>query len=85
MKRATKKETETRVAHAAELVLEGQAWTSGHKSYVITKRCLKTIGITEKIKWSQGDSNSWPPACHAGALPTELWPHIIKQQLYKLI
>tara|TARA_Y100001978_G_C23431597_1_gene308627 strand:- start:375 stop:539 length:165 start_codon:yes stop_codon:yes gene_type:complete len=25
MKRATKKETETRVAHAAELVLEGQA------------------------------------------------------------
>ena len=26
MKRATKKETETRVAHAAELVLEGQAY-----------------------------------------------------------
>ena len=28
MKRATKKETETRVAHAAELVLEGQAYSS---------------------------------------------------------
>ena len=27
MKRATKKETETRVAHAAELVLEGQAYS----------------------------------------------------------
>ena len=28
MKRATKKETETRVAHAAELVLEGQAYSA---------------------------------------------------------
>jgi len=28
MKRATKKETETRVAHAAELVLEGQVTPS---------------------------------------------------------
>ena len=26
--------------------------------------------------WSQGDSNSRPPACGAGALPTELWPHV---------
>ena len=34
-----------------------QAWTSGDKSYVITKRCLKTIGMTEKIKWSQADLN----------------------------
>ncbi len=24
--------------------------------------------------WSQGESNSWPPACKTGALPTELWP-----------
>ena len=35
----------------------------------------ESIAITKKIKWSQGDSNSWPPACHAGALPAELWPH----------
>ena len=28
-----------------------------------------------RIKWSQADSNRWPPACHAGALPSELWPH----------
>ena len=24
--------------------------------------------------WSQGESNSWPPACKTGALPTEIWP-----------
>ena len=26
-------------------------------------------------KWRWRDSNSWPPACKAGALPTELHPH----------
>ena len=25
--------------------------------------------------WRLGDSNSWPPACKAGALPAELNPH----------
>ncbi len=25
--------------------------------------------------WRRGDSNSWPPACKAGALPAELRPH----------
>ena len=34
-----------------------QAWTSTYKSYVITKRRLKTIGMTEKIKWSHADLN----------------------------
>ena len=27
--------------------------------------------------WRWGESNSWPPACKAGALPTELHPHIM--------
>ena len=27
-------------------------------------------------KWRRRDSNSWPPACKAGALPTELRPHL---------
>ncbi len=27
-----------------------------------------------RIWWSQGGSNSRPPACKAGALPAELWP-----------
>ena len=26
--------------------------------------------------WRWGESNSWPPACKAGALPTELHPHV---------
>ena len=25
--------------------------------------------------WSQAGSNRRPPACKAGALPAELWPH----------
>ena len=28
--------------------------------------------------WRWGESNSWPPACKAGALPAELHPHIQK-------
>ena len=28
-----------------------------------------------EILWSQAGSNRRPPACKAGALPTELWPH----------
>ena len=27
-------------------------------------------------EWRWRDSNSWPPACKAGALPTELHPHM---------
>jgi len=50
--------------------LTKQAWTSGYKSYVITKRCLKTIGMNEQIKWSQADLNRLPPACHAVAKKT---------------
>ena len=26
--------------------------------------------------WSQSGSNRRPPACKAGALPAELWPHL---------
>ena len=28
-------------------------------------------------EWRQRDSNSRPPACKAGALPTELYPHLL--------
>ena len=27
--------------------------------------------------WSQAGSNRRPPACKAGALPAELWPHLL--------
>ena len=35
--------------------------------------------------WRRRDSNSRPPACKAGALPTELRPHIRKPLLFKLL
>ena len=31
--------------------------------------------------WRWRDSNSWPPACKAGALPTELHPHVTFKNL----
>ena len=34
--------------------------------------------------WRWGESNSWPPACKAGALPTELHPHINWKPLNKV-
>ena len=39
-----------------------------------TKLCSDA---TERLKtwWSQAGSNRRPPACKAGALPAELWPH----------
>ena len=35
------------------------------------------INSTELIWWRWWDSNPWPPACRAGALPAELHPHFI--------
>ena len=39
-------------------------------------RYIFSINPFESIEWRWGDSNPWPPACKAGALPTELHPHI---------
>jgi hypothetical protein len=33
-----------------------------------------TLDTYRAIWWSQTGSNRRPPACKAGALPTELWP-----------
>ena len=30
--------------------------------------------------WSQTGSNRRPPACKAGALPAELWPHVLQRE-----
>ena len=38
---------------------------------------LKCLGSL--LSWRLRDSNSRPPACKAGALPTELSPHLIRQ------
>ena len=39
-----------------------------HGSIISLNRCLQ-------LRWRWWDSNPWPPACRAGALPTELHPH----------
>ena len=36
------------------------------------------------LAWRWWDSNSWPPACKAGALPTELHPHWLSPLFKKL-
>ena len=38
---------------------------------------LSLHGSLLSCKWRWRDSNSWPPACKAGALPTELHPQRI--------
>ena len=32
--------------------------------------------------WRLGESNSWPPACKAGALPTKLSPQLINKSMF---
>ena len=41
--------------------------------------------VSFETEWRWWDSNSWPPACKAGALPTELHPHLKKISLPKLM
>ena len=65
MKRATKKETETRVAHAAELVLEGQAYSAVTslvaEKYSISRRRARQIATAAylliKDDVQEGDLN----------------------------
>ena len=37
---------------------------------------LRLFNAESNCWWSRGGSNSWPPACKAGALPAELRPPI---------
>ena len=55
--------------------------SDGHHSISEELDPLEYLG---KSWWSQGGSNSRPPACHAGALPAELRPHtkVIKRLEY---
>ena len=40
---------------------------------------------TFKGWWSQTGSNRRPPECKSGALPTELWPHLVEVFKTKLL
>ena len=47
----------------------------------LVPRCIvhTQLLVNHFTKWRRRDSNSWPPACKAGALPAELRPHLIWQ------
>lgn len=52
------------------------------KLYSLSSRRMDRTAIsrpTKKTWWSQTGSNRRHPACKAGALPAELWPHILLQ------
>ena len=52
-------------------------------AYKLSSVCMKFSRIISCMwsltfsDWRWGDSNPWPPACKAGALPTELHPHYL--------
>ena len=45
------------------------------RALFIRLRYLYTLWLVGATDWRWWDSNPWPPACRAGALPTELHPH----------
>lgn len=46
-------------------------------SHTKTTPKIKGHHLMSLYFWRLGDSNSWPPACKAGALPAELNPHVL--------
>ena len=40
---------------------------------------LRPLGSLATPWWRWWDSNPWPPACRAGALPAELHPHFLNE------
>ena len=50
---------------------------SGARSNLLSyEPVLKSLVIFPNRVWRWWDSNPWPPACRAGALPTELHPRL---------
>ena len=47
---------------------------SNHRPHAY-QACALTTWAMRPFWWRWGGSNSWPPACKAGALPAELHPH----------
>ena len=41
--------------------------------------------LRSNVWWRLGESNSWPPACKAGALPTKLSPQLINKSMYRSV
>src|SRR5262245_55309810 len=51
--------------------------TAASRAAELFALCLDVLIVVSHLRgwWSQTGSNRRPPACKAGALPTELWPH----------
>ena len=50
---------------------------SNHRPHAY-QACALTTWAMRPLWWRWGGSNSWPPACKAGALPAELHPHALR-------
>ena len=61
---------------------DGQPSLASRTEFVappFAKAGLPTVAREASVGWwSQAGSNRRPPACHAGALPAELWPQSLK-------
>ena len=52
---------------------------SNHRPHAYQACALTTWAMRPFFfKWRWGESNSWPPACKAGALPAELHPRLLQ-------
>ena len=49
---------------------------SGVRSNQLSYKPINPAFLTSTLWWRWGGSNSWPPACKAGALPAELHPQL---------
>ena len=76
------------VLEASSFRLQARAWLaqvdSNHRPRAYQARALTTWAMSHCLFfwlptrvgwWRWWDSNPWPPACRAGALPAELHPH----------
>jgi hypothetical protein len=72
-------------------VIEDRRGTNSMHGRVLSARCARHCSLRVVVRstvtplqilnlrlawWSQTGSNRRPPACKAGALPTELWPRL---------
>ena len=54
------------------------------KTFALLSTTYIGLHPIRKRWWRRGESNSWPPACKAGALPAELRPHFMRDAPSKL-
>ncbi|KAF0122084.1 MAG: hypothetical protein FD152_3657 [Xanthobacteraceae bacterium] len=60
--------------------LECRARPLTSRNYAVISLVGTTIRLGASVWWSQAGSNRRPLACHASALPAELWPHLLPRE-----